>query len=132
MTSEEDKLHRGFTVVDRRGRSEESERAREPERARGPEPPAGARARAAADELPAIDFSTFVLSLGTSALFHMGLVEDPGSGERPEPDLPLARQTIDTLAMLELKTRGNLEQGEAHLLESLLYDLRMRFVEASR
>ncbi len=79
--------------------------------------------------LPQIDFSTFILSLSTSALFHLGLVDDPQGGGRAEPDLALASQTIDTLAVLQEKTRGNLDDEEARLLESLLYELRMRFVE---
>ena len=80
-----------------------------------------------------MDLSTFVLSLGTSALFHMGLIPEPGSGERaPELNLPLASQTIDTLEMLQTKTRGNLDAEEAKLLESLLYELRMHFVEAAK
>ena len=82
--------------------------------------------------LPKIDFATFAISLGTSALFHMGLVPDPSSGERTgSKNLPLARQTIDTLEMLEAKTRGNLNAEETKLLESLLYEIRMRFVETS-
>jgi len=84
------------------------------------------------DDLPRIDFSTFILSLSTSALYHLGLVEDPQTRERAEPELPLASQTIDTLALLEEKTRGNLEDEERRLLESLLYELRMRFVEVSQ
>ena len=96
------------------------------------EPEEGA-ARAAGEDLPKIDFSTFVLSLGTSALFHMGLVSDPSSGEKKgELNLPLASQTIDTLVMLEEKTRGNLDDEEGKLIESLLYEIRMRFVEVSR
>ena len=85
-----------------------------------------------AGELPRIDFSTFILSLSTSALCHLGLVEDPQTGRVGEPDLPLASQTIDTLAVLEEKTRGNLDDEERRLLESLLYELRMRFVEVSQ
>lgn len=92
-------------------------------RAGGPEDP---------EELPRIDFSTFILSLSTSALYHLGLVEDPQTGQTADPELPLASQTIDTLALLEEKTRGNLEDEERRLLESLLYELRMRFVEASK
>ena len=85
------------------------------------------------DALPPIDFSTFVLSLGTSALFHMGLTSDPSSGEsKSEPNLPLASQTIDTLVLMEEKTRGNLDEDEGKLLESVLYEVRMRFVEVSR
>ena len=84
-------------------------------------------------ELPRIDFSTFVLSLGTSALFHMGLVSEPSSREKmEEPNLPLASQTIDTLEMLEEKTRENLSDEEAKLLETLLFEIRMRYVEVSR
>jgi hypothetical protein len=77
-----------------------------------------------------IDFSTFVLSLGTSALYQLGQVADPESGAPlGEPNRPLARQTIDTLEMLAEKTRGNLDPGEAKLLESILYELHMKFVE---
>lgn len=84
------------------------------------------------EALPKIDFSTFVLSLSTSALYHLGIAEDPATGEKGEPDLPLASQTIDTLALLEEKTRGNLDAEEEHLLSGLLYELRMRFVEVGQ
>ncbi len=83
-------------------------------------------------ELPAMDFSTFVLSLGTSAFYHLGLVADPETGERATPNPELARQAIDTLEMLQQKTQGNLGAEEERLVESLLYDLRMRFVEAGK
>ncbi len=81
------------------------------------------------DELPAIDFSTFLLSLSTSALYQMGLVPDPATGEKATPDRTIARQTIDTLVMLREKTRGNLEEEEDKLFESLLYELRMHFLK---
>jgi hypothetical protein len=61
----------------------------------------------------------------------MGVAPHPESGELPEKNLPLARHTIDSLEMLQDKTRGNLDVEETRLLESLLYELRMRFVEAS-
>jgi hypothetical protein len=81
----------------------------------------------------AIDFSTFVLSLGASAIYQMGQLPDPETGAaRSEPNLPAARQTIDTLEMLRAKTRGNLDADEAKLLESILYELQMKFVEISR
>ena len=81
-----------------------------------------------------IDFSTFVLSLGTSALYQLGQIGDSeGAAEGPvEPNLPIARQTIDTLEMLQEKTRGNLTDTESKLLESILYELHMRFVEANK
>jgi len=84
-------------------------------------------------ELPPIDFTTFVLSLGTSALYHLGVVEHPETGQRVDPpELALARHTIDTLEMLEAKTRGNLDAQESQLVESLLYELRLHFVEAEK
>ncbi len=81
------------------------------------------------NDLPAIDFSTFVLSLSTTALYQMGLVPDPETGRTADPDHTIARQTIDTLEMLREKTRGNLDEDETKLFDSLLYELRMRFVE---
>lgn len=110
---------RGFTIVDRRGQREAEEEASAPE----PGPAAS---------LPPVDFSSFLLSLATSALYHLGLVADPSTGQPGTQDLPLARQTIDTLAMLDEKTRGNLTDEEKRLLESLLAELRLRFVEAGR
>jgi hypothetical protein len=86
----------------------------------------------AGGELPQIDFSTFILSLSTSALYEMGLVPDPEGVEVPEPNRALARQTIDTLEMLQKKTRGNLDPQESKLFENLLYELRMRFVEVAK
>ena len=83
---------------------------------------------------PAIDFSTFVLSLGTTALYQLGEIGDAESEAqgRVEPNLPIARQTIDTLEMLTEKTRGNLTDTESKLLESILYEVHMKFVEASK
>jgi hypothetical protein len=83
-------------------------------------------------ELPRLDFSTFVLSLSTSALYQMGLVAGPDGSKDPVPDRELARQTIDTLEMLQEKTRGNLDPQESKLFENLLYELRMRFVEVAK
>ena len=81
--------------------------------------------------LPAIDFHTFILSLGSSALLHLGDL-DPPDGEPSQPDLPMAKHTIDVIAMLEEKTKGNLTAPEADLVESLLFDLRLRYVERSK
>jgi len=140
MTSgDESAGERGFKIVDRRGKGGDEEagnpsqqHSEESGDSRGASEPLQAGPEAGR-ELPEIDFSTFVLSLGTSAMMHMGLVGDPETGTPSgEKNLPFARQTIDTLEMLQAKTRGNLEPDEAQLLESLLYDLRMRFVEASR
>lgn len=76
-----------------------------------------------------IDFYTFVLSLGSSAFVHLGDTPHPETGEPVKPNLPLAKQTIDILAMLAEKTKGNLTQEEERFLENLLTDLRFRFVQ---
>lgn len=81
----------------------------------------------AADELT---FSAFVLGLASSALIHLGVHENPETGATRE-DLTLARQSIDVLAMLREKTRGNLSADEEQLFTSILADLRLRFVEKS-
>ncbi len=89
-------------------------------------------AKSAKGEMPRVDFSTFVLSLGTTALYQLGAMPDPATGEKVEADPLVAKQTIDTLEMLRDKTRGNLDDEERKLIDSLLYELRMRFVEATR
>lgn len=81
--------------------------------------------------LGTVDFSTHVLSLASSAMVSLGRVPAPG-GETLAPDVDTARHLIDVLAMLEHKTRGNLDQAETRLLASLLYDLRVAFVDAGK
>jgi hypothetical protein len=83
------------------------------------------------DDLPAVDFTTFVLSMSHSALLHLGDAPHPLE-EKSEVDLPMARQTIDILALLQEKTHGNLTGGEEQMLTQVLYDLRLRFVEVSQ
>ena len=91
---------------------------------------AGAPAADAPHHVP-VTFSTFLLSLSTQALVHLGEIADPASGQ-VTTDLVAAKQIIDILGVLETKTRGNLDQAEQGLLESMLYDLRMRYVELMR
>ncbi|HTE54362.1 MAG TPA: DUF1844 domain-containing protein [Kofleriaceae bacterium] len=81
--------------------------------------------------LPPLDFSTFVLSLASTAMVHLGQLPGPGD-DTPERDLPAAKQAIDMLTMLDDKTRGNLDESEQKLLRSILYDLRVAFVDASK
>ncbi len=83
------------------------------------------------EELPHFDFSTFVLSLSHSALMHLGEAPNPETGA-VERNVPLARQTIDVLGMLEEKTKGNLSGAEERLITQILYELRMRYVEQSK
>ncbi len=81
------------------------------------------------DPLPKINFSSFVLSLYSSGLVQLGKVEDPSSGNKAV-NLDLAQHTIDMIAMLDEKTRGNLNEEENNLLKALLSELRISFVEA--
>lgn len=77
--------------------------------------------------MPQVTFSTFILSLASSALVQLGEVPDPESGTTGE-NLMLAKHTIDILSMLEAKTKECLDADEYRLLEGLLYDLRMKYV----
>jgi hypothetical protein len=87
----------------------------------------------ASGDLPRIDFSTFVLSLAASGLLHLGRTPPVGGETEPvQLDLPLARQSIDTLEMIQEKTRGNLEEEESKLLQGVLYELRMEYVRVER
>ena len=79
-------------------------------------------------QLPKIDFSTFVISLNSSALMQLGVLADPTTGEKSK-NLSLAKQTIDVLGLLEEKTKGNLNADEANMLKSILYDLRILYVK---
>jgi hypothetical protein len=89
---------------------------------------AESKARQRQYALPKIDFATFVLSINSSALLQLGIIEDPASGQKTK-NLSMAKQTIDLLAMLEEKTRGNLNADEENILKSVLYELRMRYVK---
>jgi hypothetical protein len=77
--------------------------------------------------LPGITFLTFIMSLNASALVHLGVIADPTTGEKNK-NLALGKQTIDTLAMLEEKTRGNLDEEEKNLMRSMLFELRLIYV----
>jgi hypothetical protein len=80
---------------------------------------------------PALSFTAFVLSLASTAAIHFGDLPDPASGQATEPNLDGAAQMIEILSLLEQKTKGNLTAEERQVLEQVLYELRMRFVEAS-
>jgi hypothetical protein len=124
---------KGFKVTDRRhfttegGVREESSQAPAEETGRPDEAP---RSHPTAP-LAEIDFSTFVLSLTTSALYHLGEMPRPDTGAT-EKNLPLAKQSIDIISMLRDKTTGNLTEDESQLIENLLYDLRMKYVAATK
>ena len=145
--SEEDK---GFVVKDRRIFTDDDKQAEakdertqtqpstdeevqsEPTAAktRAPETPEPSKSDASEEppQFPEINFPTFVVSLNASALLHLGAIEDPTSGQK-DKNLPMAKQTIDILSMLEEKTAGNLNNEEKNLLKNILYDLRLMYVK---
>jgi Domain of unknown function (DUF1844) len=140
MADEESKQEgKGFTVQDRRRFSPDTGEARkdapeESDRATQSPPQsettAGTATEARQEEpAPEINFSTFVISLSTQALMHLGEIASPLSG-KVETDVPVAKQMIDILGMLRDKTRGNLNASEDRLMEDILFDLRMKYVEA--
>lgn len=119
-----DEKKEGFRVTDRRGEAKEAA----PAEASPEEKPKQDEPKAKA--VPQIDFTTFVLSLSTSAFVHMGLVEDPHT-KKTAKNLELAKQEIDIIEMLDEKTKGNLVDGEKKLMSEVLYQLRLKFVEQS-
>lgn len=152
MADEGEKEERGFKVHDRRrfsdsGDAREEDRAESaaaesaatPEAAGSAEDAAAHRAYDQSQESgsgdgqmpPEITFPTFLISLSTQALAHLGEIPDPMVGAI-SVDLVGARQLIDILAMLREKTRGNLDADEIALLDHALYDLRMKFVERAQ
>jgi hypothetical protein len=131
----------GFKVVDRRGFASDGSRREEPDPepqapqarpARTPEPPAPEpEAYEAPAEFGPPGFDTIVSYLSTTAFFQLGLLAGPG-GERIPPDLANARRTVDMLEVLQQKTQGNLSTDEAQLLEEVLYELRLSYVEIQK
>jgi hypothetical protein len=143
--AEEGEKGKGFKVADRRRFSPETGEPRDAaQAAESPSEAAEPRASEVRGEaqsqtkresqesnvpLPEINFSTFVISLSTQALMHLGEIADPMTG-KVESDIAVAKQMIDIVGLLKDKTRGNLDPGEQQLMEDVLYDLRMRYVEA--
>lgn len=83
-------------------------------------------------EQPSISFAGFVISLATTAAVHFGDIPDPQSGERHEADLAAAHQMIELISLLQEKTKGNLTPEESKLVDDLLYELRMRYVQVQQ
>jgi hypothetical protein len=137
----------GFKVVDRRSfTSEGSRREEESPEVRKPEPPPPRETRPQAVEPQIIEaqeaqetegsdepsgFETLVSYLSTTTMFQLGLIPGPG-GERIPADMTNAQRTIDLLQVLQEKTKGNLTPNESRLLDDVLYELRMTFVELQK
>ena len=136
---------KGFTVKDRRRfdssgetRSDaETEQGKVQEQKPQPEPQAPPQEQEVGDpgpqggrrpQLPPVDFSGLILSLAHATMMHLGQI--PGQGGQPmPPELELARHTIDTIALLQEKTKGNLDPEEQKLIDTALVELRMAFVQ---
>jgi hypothetical protein len=109
---------------------EDAQSAPATEKTREPEAPEPSKTDASEEQpqFPEINFPTFIVSLNASALLHLGAIEDPTTGQKTK-NLPMAKQTIDILSMLEEKTAGNLNNEEKNLLKNILYDLRLMYVK---
>ncbi|MGD2097922.1 MAG: DUF1844 domain-containing protein [Desulfobacterales bacterium] len=140
MAEEKDEK-KDFVVKDRRifaqGDSDtaetEEKEAPTAEKEQAPESPEATDASAEQQsepppQFPEINFATFVASLNASALLQLGAIEDPTTGQKNK-NLPMAKQTIDILSMLQEKTAGNLSEEEENLLKNILYDLRIMYVK---
>lgn len=144
---EENEEKKGFVVKDRRIFAEGKPDAEEKEGKEDKEtPPVDEKKEAQTNEasekpaaeaqepplqFPEINFATFVASLNASALLHLGVIEDPSSGAKNK-NLPMAKQTIDILNMLQEKTSGNLSTEEESMLKNILYDLRIMYVKEKK
>ena len=128
-----------FVIKDRRFFSE-TEQVKEPAAGEKKQPPpaepdseqtASVQEPELETQLPEINFSTFIFSLNASALVNLGIIDNPASGQK-EKNVPLAKQTIDILGMLEEKTSGNLTDDEKNLLKNILFDLRLNYVKEKK
>jgi hypothetical protein len=139
MGNDDDKdSKRGFKVEDRRRFADTGEpRADTPA-----DTPRAATIEATSNAAPSppqsagpadfeMNFSTFIISLSTQALAHLGEIPNP-IDNRLVVDLVAAKQLIDILGLLQEKTKGNLDATEGGLLERVLYDLRINYVERAR
>ncbi|MHB8655421.1 MAG: DUF1844 domain-containing protein [Terriglobia bacterium] len=131
----------GFKVVDKRSFSEDgTPRGETPEPIKRPEAAAASSGPAVVPDESSLDefaeegpsgFGMLVSYLSTTAMFQLGMLPGP-AGERIPVDLVNAHMTIDLLEVLQEKTQGNLTPDEAKMLEDVLYELRMTFVEIQK
>ncbi len=131
-----EKENEGFEIKDRRfsSKNEDEKQKIFEEQKLGQEKPVvkeqTSTQQSSSEEALQVNFSALIFSLGTQALIQLGEIEDPAT-KKKDKNILLAKQTIDLLSILKDKTKGNLTKEEDSMLSSLLYDLRMRFVNAS-
>lgn len=125
---------KGFVIKDRRSLDEKGDlKQQEPETAPKKEQERTEAPRHTEGQnipLPEVSFNSLLFSLSSSALLHLGEIADPYTGQKKK-ELALAKHTIDTMAMLREKTKGNLTDEENRFLESVLADLKWRYVKAT-
>ena len=129
---------KGFVIKDRRSFDEKGdlreekkdEEVKEAPEEKAPKETAGEQAAKDRPPLPEVNFNSLIFSLSSSALLHLGEIADPQTGQKTS-DLPLAKHSIDIIAMLKEKSKGNLTEEEEKFLESVLTDLRFRYVKLS-
>lgn len=141
MAEEKSEGKKGYTFLDKRGLNKGDETDVRPRAAHdpgqvGPEGgagrPSGTSARAEAGQRsPSVDFITLVMSLASAAMVSMGKAPDPMT-RTVQKNLNVAKQNIDIIALLKEKTRGNLTPEEERVIDSVLYELRLGYVEAMR
>lgn len=131
------KEEKGFVIKDKRifdesgearGEDLKKEAAAGDEKSEKKSPDKDAQASTQKEYLPEVTFSSFVLSLSTTVMYHLGDFPDPDT-KKAEKNLAAAKQTIDMLNMIRIKTSGNLDVNEKELLEGILYELMMRYVK---
>ena len=140
MADESEQEGRGFKVQDRRRFSGDTGEPVAPAKPEAPQPapdqesakrPETPRESASEEVPPPINFPTFIISLSTQALMQLGEIANPLTG-KVEKEVKIAKQTIDIISLLRDKTRGNLDPEEDKLMEEILFNLRMKYVEAVR
>lgn len=126
---------KGFTVNDKRSYGEEEDLKDKKETTENKEPePQPEEEQKQTEEaqnhpLPEVNFNSLIFSLSSSALLHIGEIADPQTGQKIV-DLPMAKHSIDIISMLKDKTEGNLDDEEKKFIDSILTDLRLRYVKA--
>jgi hypothetical protein len=123
---------KGFVIKDRRTFGKDGEAKEEKAQEPVPEKEKQQTQKTAESErppLPEVDFNSLIFSLSSSAFFNLGEIADPQTGQK-QKDLPLAKHSIDIIAMLQEKTKGNLSDEEAKFIDNILAELRIRYVKA--
>jgi len=132
MSKKEPVEGEGFVIKDKRSSqiSEDAATFLDDQETKGQEEQTGSSKEKETESFQ-IDFSTFIMSLTSSAFYHLGDMPDPSTGKK-EVNLPAVQQTIDMLIMLREKTKGNLKEDEEKIIEQLIYELQVKYVAKTK